>query len=386
MDSVDVSAALRLGWAVAEVRGRHWPDGPLRQGPPPPELPAEVLPLRSQRCRLAARREAAGTLAALARELDLNGAHDVVARLEAALPGFDDAGERLLTGGASEAERLDAWSETTEFFLGWDARIQDELAQRSEEAAIAYLLARGLAECYWGLGPRDAWGSQTAPSGVSLAFLAGPERRAELSRMLGRIGPDHLDPLSAAAISGSLEVWGSIARDEAWAQADDLYPRLREQVRRWYELLILRQDPTTLILPGARLADPSYLWKTVRMFWRRALFALATLALTVVVLWVIRTPGGNDLLASLLATGGITTLAALGLVAKAQSAAQQLVLRMRQDAYTDLVGVAVAIVPEHPGPNGRATDVLVEAAVRTRTLTTSTPSPQISRQAGRPGG
>ena len=43
------------------------------------------------------------------------------------------------------------------YFFDFDARIQDSLASRDEAAANGYLLARGLAECYWGLGPDESW-------------------------------------------------------------------------------------------------------------------------------------------------------------------------------------------------------------------------------------
>ena len=38
--SAEVAAALRLGWAVAEVRGRSWPDGPRPARTVPPLDPA----------------------------------------------------------------------------------------------------------------------------------------------------------------------------------------------------------------------------------------------------------------------------------------------------------------------------------------------------------
>jgi hypothetical protein len=86
-------------------------------------------------------------------------------------------------------------------------------------------------------------------------------------------------------------------------------------------------------------------------------------------------------LSSLLATGGFGAFAAAGLLAKGQSAAQRLVTRLRQDAYTDLVAVSVTTVPSPPVPEGggqRRRGIgrrLVEAAVRRRLLTTPTTPP-----------
>jgi len=65
---------------------------------------------------------------------------------------------------------------------------------------------------------------------------------------------------------------------------------------------------------------------------------------------------------------------AAGLLARGQSAAQRLLTRLRQDAYTDLVAVSVTILPEWPGGGGRVREQ-VESAVRRRELTTVTRPP-----------
>jgi hypothetical protein len=84
---------------------------------------------------------------------------------------------------------------------------------------------------------------------------------------------------------------------------------------------------------------------------------------------------------SLLATGGFGAFAAAGLLAKGKSAAQKVVTRLRQDAYTDLVAVSVTTVPPPPAPAGGTQQRLrlrrhrVESAVRRRSLTPPTPPP-----------
>ena len=56
-----VATALRLGWAVAEARGRIWPEGPRPTATRLPPVPGDVLPLRSQRSGSASRRESVKT-------------------------------------------------------------------------------------------------------------------------------------------------------------------------------------------------------------------------------------------------------------------------------------------------------------------------------------
>jgi hypothetical protein len=353
----DVGTAVRLGWAVAELRGRCWPDGPRPTTSTLPSRPAHTLPLRSQRADDAARLSAVRTLVSLAGELQVP---------------VDDADESLA------ADR--SWEDVSTYIFDLDARIQDSLTTRSEAAANAYLLARGLAECYWGLGADTDWRYGHEDTGVSLRFLFGRDRRRELTRMLGRLESGQMHPLSAAAISGSIEAWGKVADDPVWAGAPDLREQLYEQVRRWYQLLLLRQDPTTLVKPYARLSSPHGVRRALRLYRPQILLGFAALAL-IVAFFVVRDRFGSGWIPSLFGAIGVGGVALTGVLARAKSTAERLATRLRQDAYTDLVAVAIASVPVYPGDAGspRATVNRVEDAVRQRALTTPTAPPSDSR-------
>lgn len=366
--SAEVTAALRLGWAVAEVRGRAWPDGPSPAGTVPPLDPPHVLPLRSQRRPADARREALRGLVTAATLLEVGRDGALADELRSALPAAED--------GDSPP-----WSTTAAFFLEWDAWFQDELAQRDEALANAYLLGRGLAECYWGLGSEETWVRNGTSSAVSPAFLLGADRRLELSRMLGRLDPHITHETSPAAISGSLEAWGAVAEDEHWLSAPDLRATLYEQVRRWYQLLVLGQDPTTLIRPYAKLTGLRGIGRAARLF--RPQLALFGTAFALVTAFFAASGGtAPTWVTSLLATSGFGVFVAAGVLARGQSAAQRLLTRLRQDAYTDLVAVSLTTVPERPpAPGGTATDGArtarrrLESLVRRRSLTTPTRPP-----------
>lgn len=382
--SAEVSSALRLGWAVAEVRGRAWPDGPRPPGTVSLLDPPEVLPLRSQRRPADARREALRGLVTAASQLgvDLDGA--LAAELRTALPSDDPADDpadaRADRPADVASEDQPPWSVTAAFFLRWDACFQDDLAQRDEALANAYLLGRGLAECYWGLGSEGTWGPAAKPSAVSPAFLLGADRRLELSRMLGRLDPAMTHETSPAAISGSLEAWGAVAEDEHWLGAPDLRPALYEQVRRWYQLLILGQDPTTLIQPYAKLTGLRGIGRAARLF-RPQLVLFGTAFALVTAFFTVFGESGPSWLTSLLATSGFGVFVAAGVLVRGQSAAQRLLTRLRQDAYTDLVAVSLTTVPERPPASGVTTDDVrsarkrLELLVRRRSLTTPTPPP-----------
>lgn len=345
-----VTTALRLGWAVAEARGRVWPEGP-RPAPATelPVVPLALLPLRSQRPPGASLLDAASTLGVLAERLRVTEAstlrHDLVAAVR--------DGEE--------------WSLFAERIRGADAWIQDELAQRDDQLANAYLLGRGLAECYWGLGREPAsWGTVDEPSGMSPTFLFDDDRVLELRRMLGRLKSGEVSPLSASVIDGSLVTWQAVSRSPRWLEAGDLQARLYEQVRVWYQLLVLGQDPTTLIEPSARLNSWRSLGRTVRAYALQLGLAVAALAATALAL--VLTDSGR--VASALATGGFGAVLLAGGLARGQDLAQQLAVRLRQDAYTDLVALNVVKAPRRPEGERLPSP---ETLVRRRQLTPPTP-------------
>jgi hypothetical protein len=336
-----------------------------------------VLPLRSQRTGSASRRQSVRALLSLTRQLELAGSEVFEAELGEVLPPFTPGGEASLVAQSGQ-DRDPAWSRVADCFIDWDGRFQDELNQRDEHLANAYLLGRGVSECYWGLGPEDARTSDGEVTAVSLAFLLGEDRRRELTRMLGRLGPDTIHPLSAAGISGSLEAWGDVAADQRWSRDPQTRAMLYEQVRQWYQLLTLGQDPTTLIRPYARLTSTRYLVRAARSFLPQAILAVVALAL-VAGFFVVTGEKGTSWVSPVLATGGFGAFAVAWLLARGQSAAQRLVTRMRQDAYTDLVAISVVIVPPHPAGSGEPTMRQVrkqlERAVRRRLLTPPTSAP-----------
>ena len=354
----DVATALRLGWAMAEVRGRLWPRGQRPVFTPLPAVPHdELLPLRSQRDSEDSLEEAVAGLVRLATEVQHQKADEYTHDLRA-------------IAARGDADR-DGWHGTAVFFRTWDGQLQDDLTIEGEQLANAYLLGRGLAECYWGLGQRDAWDVDGKPTGVSPLFLFGEDRQRELTRMLGRLEPDQAHALSASAIAGTLEAWEAVASHPRWRQHEQLEVLLYEQVRRWYQLLVLRQDPTTLVRPGERLPRVVTALRTLKTFWPQVVVAVAVLGLGP---WLVRelVDDRGVLSSTLAATGGIGAVIAATLLAKGQSAAQRVVMRMRQDAYTDLVVLSLTAVPDAPS---WWQGIKLDRAVRTRRLTPPTPPP-----------
>ncbi|MDO9454872.1 hypothetical protein [Nocardioides sp.] len=370
-DPVDpqVNQALRLGWSVAELRGRTWPHGPRTDGRDVPEQPEHVLPLRSQRDNGVATAETRAALTLLAAEL---GVRDPDGRdLEDDLAWIAAAGVGV-PGAAGEA----LWVANGGHLAYWDGAIQTNLGGRDEQLANAYLLGRGLGECYWALGPRDLWrDADPGTRGDSPTYLLGADRRSELTRMLGRLPPGAVNALTGPAVSGSLAAWGEVVADRDWLLVDDLAESLYDQSRSWYQLVVLRQDPTTLVPPYAKLSGLRGAGRALRQFGPQTGLAVVALGLLTAFFGLL----GRDfpgVASSLLATSGVSAFAVAGLLARGQSAAQMLTTRLRQDAYTDLLAVSLTRLPERPDDDQlsvRKARRAVESAVRGRDLTPATP-------------
>jgi hypothetical protein len=154
-DALDVIRALRLGWYIAEVRGRNWPAGPQ---PPGDELPRggnHSLPLRTERTAAELRAEAQAVLGKLSGELQVDTVR--VNNQEQSGTAVIEQQARVLAAAEPETKAAAAaWNALSASIYELDAHAQDTLAAQSDMRAAAYLLGRGLAEAYWALDPGAA--------------------------------------------------------------------------------------------------------------------------------------------------------------------------------------------------------------------------------------
>jgi hypothetical protein len=183
----------------------------------------------------------------------------------------------------------------------------------------------------------------------------------------------HVNSLTPAAVAGSIEAWGMVAAQPEWRGREDARTKLYEQLRRWYELLILGRDPTTFVRPYAVLRG----WRTTRhafrALWPQLALAGVSAGAVALLVWFLSTGHGSAGLNVVLGLAGGVGLTAASVVAKAKSAGQQLLARLRQDAYSDLVAIAVTSVPDHPGEGRKNTERRTREAVALRQLTPVTP-------------
>jgi hypothetical protein len=291
-----------------------------------------------------------------------------VAAAPAAVAAPDGAAPAV--GGAPPAAADDPdklWADLQELIFKFDEHVQDTLAAGPDTIACGYQLGRALAEPYWALNPRLG---DNAPSPEAWHFLLGKERCPEMGRLVGRLSR-YFHEYTPAAIAGSVQIWKHVAADSAWRRDDCLY----QQVRRWYELVVMDQDPTTLVQPGALIRNFRLVLRALRIFWPELIgtvIAAAALSGFAVAL-------GQNHISSLAKTAlgfiAITGFSAAGLTAKLKNQAQAMVTRLRQDVYTDLVAVAITTAP--PMPNVKrpaAQNAKMVRMARERKITPVTPN------------
>jgi len=243
-----VQAALRLGWHLAELRGRNDAKGV--------QEPVTLVTFANHALRLDDELSAAGqameveaVLVRSATSLLVNEDQEGHPVTEARLAGF----RRLIFSARGAAAREAAWLDFAGFVERWDQAIQCELAAQSSRLLAAYRLGRGFAEIRWALHP-------DAPDGTSASwtFLLGKERRELLTRLTQRLSP-YSDSLSSAALLASLRVWGEVAADPGWRQ--NAVPDLRHQSEMWHDLLLADLTGESLIH-----GDPlQWLWYPYRL-------------------------------------------------------------------------------------------------------------------------
>jgi hypothetical protein len=359
-DSPQVLSALRLGWYVAEVRGRNRPGGPQPAADSLPNRRGHVLPLRIERTGPELRIEAQAVLCKLAGDLGVD-AVTVNSQQQSRATIIDQQARALAQ--ATPDTQAEAWDALAASLYEFDAHAQDTLTAESDMRSAAYQLGRGLAEVYWTLDPAASCDPLTPDCWM---FLLGEHRCAELTRLAGRLSA-YFNPYCCPAIAGTLRLWQSVASDQQWRQGAQGY--LFQQLRRWNELLILGQDPSTLIKPYALVKNWRTTLRVLRALWVQLVTAVISLALVIAVITLIAEGSSTPFVKSLLGVLGAVGLSTAAFQTRLKATAQSLLTRLRQDAYTDLVAEEIAIAPDKPG--ARRPDKVVAEEVSKRTLTTA---------------
>jgi len=340
-DLDSVRYAFRLGWAVAELRGRYQLDRFDKRDPGGEKVfkrGTHQLPLASERSPAEIRKELIETVEDLSKELDLDqdaAASETWTTLKALLTTIEEATDRqpLLSGVVSK-------------LFKWDAHIQDALVLHATRAA-GYQLGRGLAESYWALEPDRADDEMG-----SWEFVLG-ERRCEILQRLACRLSSYLGASVVAAIEGPLADWSGLAGDATRRTQPGVAADLFRQCLLWRDLVRGERQPQDLPLNTDVEAPASAeVWKNLKLY-RVALSSLK-LPLLGGIAGIVALIAGASLLASGAGHTGFSTaiglLGALGvtsasLYAHAKADVTSLLANLRKKVEVERVRQAADLCP-----------------------------------------
>lgn len=335
--------AFRLGWAIAELRGRYRPD--RHNWRPPGSGPAFKrgafqLPMASERSPAEIRLELVDTLEDLSQALKLD--HDPdVAQSWGALKAALEASEKRPT-------EQSLWEAALPAFYKWDAHVQDAQVLFATQAA-AYQLGRGLAETYWGLEPHRSDSEMG-----SWAFVLGEHRRDTLQRLAARLS-SYVGPLVLAAVEGPLASWNKLAAEPNRRAEPNVEFNLFRQGLLWRDLVRGERQPQDLPLSADLEAPgPADLWKDLKLY--RETFDSLRQPLIGAILSIMVLAGGGAVLASrsgsnggvwgtviiLLGAAGVTSA---GLYARAKANVTSLLTTLKTRVELERVRRAADLCP-----------------------------------------
>lgn len=329
--------ALRLGWSMAELRGRYREKlaGDTYAPAAGIERTGNPLPLQNERNPKELAIEVEKAVISLATQLSLK---------------VDAAKLRQQTTSTQKALGKDAWDQEwsglAEYLYHIDADFQDDLYSGTLSSSAAYQLGRALAEVSWALAPINP----DPPNHIE--FLLGAERVTTMKMLLRRI-PNYVDEVTASAIAFSLDRWALAAQNKEHNGEDATVTKLREQVGVWHDLLLDGVPWTTLIKPAAMINRRPSL-RPLRPFLLELTVGALGLAGLVVALGVLslQNQGPAAAIIAALSTVGIT---AATVRARVKDQAQNLIGQMRRAFDMELAAEAVCRVPDWlpaaPRPN-----------------------------------
>jgi hypothetical protein len=343
-----VRYAFRLGWAIAELRGRYRPARFGERAPGHETVFARngfELPLAAERSAAEIRKELVETVEDLCGVVDFSDddAKPSWEKLKASLIGFEKKG----------ADREALWPEVAHEFYELDADIQDALVLPATQAA-AYQLGRGLAETYWALNPESA-----ADAMGSWEFVFGPARCATLRRLAARLS-GYITAEVLASIAGPLESWSALAFDATRRAGAEVQAALFHQGLLWRDLIRGERSSQDLQLEGdAKVSATTNVWKDLKLYET----AVVSLRVPLIggLISIVLLAGGGALLASGSGSTFLTTIAGIfgalgltsaGLYARAKTEVTSLLSNLNQTVEIERVHRAADLCPSSAGGVG----------------------------------
>ena len=341
-DQAKVRSAARLGWSLAELRGR------LRPAVIPTEArhrAENALPLGAERSNREKSIEVEAAVAALAASLNVDLGIDKLSG-QPTHPACL-ASERLRTlsqelaaaqAGTSSEPLGAAWREVTNFFYAWDAAIQDSFAAEPHQSA-AYQFGRGVAETRWALYQEITEDSDWR----SWGFLLGSVRGQILDGLLARLA-DYYDPTTRHALSSSLGRWQALVLVGSNMSAPDTMAALKSQAFIWRDLIVGDRNGTGLVAPSDVLRKPGNFAPVLMHLWPEAL-VLGSSSLLLLFAAFLLSSSGNQTVGAVIGVLGILGVSGAALATRARAAAIGLLSQIHDQLYFDLAAEKAFVGP-----------------------------------------
>jgi hypothetical protein len=341
-DLASVRYAFRLGWAVAELRGRYQANRYDTRDPGTGKAfkrGSFQLPLSSERSPAEIRKELLETVEELSKQLKLHEG-DAVSKawtaLKAMLEHIEDP----------DQNRSALWSTATKCFFQWDAHIQDALVLEATQAS-GYQLGRGLAETYWALEPDRADDEMG-----SWAFVLGERRRQILQRLAARLS-SYLTPPVVAAIEKPLADWTAVAGSTTRRAQEGVEVDLYRQGLMWRDLVRGERRPQDLPLnDDVDAPTTAEVWKDLHLYryalkslWLPLAAGLISIAALTVGATVLASGAGSTTWSTAISVLGALGITSAGLYARAKTDVTSLLGNLKKRIEIERVRIAADLCP-----------------------------------------
>ena len=367
---------IRLGWAVAEVRGLvdRIALGPSDQGKSTatvgPDEAEKRGPLATDDVRSAADRLgwASNNLASLVSRIRENPTQTQKDKTQTQkdneLPELpseikDVSGNLKTTIGVNG--QLSKWRQTfVNGLIQWDQQVRNKLSSWERRERSAYLFGRELAETYWCLNVQAK-----ADEPDSWSTLLSKDRVRRLNVELRQLGAA-VDVRRARCLQASLGKWRDFVAAGGQRKRRNAFDCLDRQVQVWQSLLEADTDLDGLRPPTSFLRGVNAGLSVVRAMWVQIVVLTGFTVLLVWGAWLLSHMQQHGFLSAIVTAVGAIGVTGSALATKAKAEAIHLIENINAAIDSDLDAAATTVVPE--SPRARLRDRLSVAGSRTPEL------------------
>jgi hypothetical protein len=350
----DLLNLIRLGWAVAEVRGLVdrvvlSPDDERKATPTSgPDKQEKRGPLATDNVQSAADQLgwASKNLNSVAGRIRVKSAEIHKGNELPELPEEIEGVSSQLKAAIKYKGEVPEWRHNfVDKLIPWDEQVRDKLSSWGRRERSAYLFGRELAETYWCL---DYEAEKDAPDSWSVLFHK--DRVTRLKTELGQLGAA-VDARRAGCLRASLDQWQAFVAHGDHHGKKDAAECLDRQAQMWQSLLEADTDLDGLRAPKTFFHGVGAGLSVVRVMWAQLIVLTGFTVLLAYGAWLLTQKQHDGFLSAIVAAVGAIGVTGSALTTKAKAEAVHLITNINAAVDSDLDAVATTIVP--PSVRGR---------------------------------